>query len=349
MTLIRDAISIGSQRVKTPEGFLRAPAHIGRVGILAYAPGDPAMAGAPANLAGREIRILRSESEVFAPAAMDSFIGRPVLNEHSAPKITPDNFRQHIVGVTGSNVVRDGQFVKADLTIFDAAMIAAIESGKVQLSQGYDAQIDWTPGTDPMFGAYDGAFKSIVGNHVAVTDSGRSGPGVKILDSNKESKSMKRTINGVEIDIPDNVVGVVDSYLAANAANEKALGEANGKIAALDKQVADLTKQIATVTDSAYLDKRVAERSALVADAKRVAPAVVCDGLTDDAIRAAVVEAKGIKGMDAAGNRGAFAALVAATPVPTPAAAVTQAVNDSTGESPESIYNKARAAFVAGK
>lgn len=341
MTLIRDTISIGSQRIRTPEGFLRAPAHIGRIGILTYQPGDPAMASAPDSLRGRPINILRPESEVFAPLALESFAGRPVLNEHSAPKITPDNFRQHIVGVTGSNVIRDGQYVRADLTIFDAAMISAIESGKVQLSQGYDAAIDWTAGVDATFGAYDGSFRNIVGNHVAVTDSGRSGPDVKILDSTKEQNTMKRTINGVEIEIPDNVVGVVDSYITANDATAKDLAEAKGRIAAMEKQIAE-------VTDAAYIERRVTERAALVNDAKRIAPAVVCDGLTDDAIRAAVVETKGIKGLDAAGNRGAFAALLASVPASPVPAAITDAVNDSKGaETPEMVYNTARAAFCA--
>jgi uncharacterized protein len=353
MALVRDNISIGSQRRKTPEGFLIAPAHIGRVGVLQYDPGDPAVLDAPAELRGqnRPIRILRSASEVFDAKSMHSFAGRPVTNEHSASKVTSLNFRDHIVGVVGSAIVKDGDKIKADLTIYDAAVIEDIERGKCELSQGYDAETDWTGGTDPEFGAYDGAFKRIVGNHVAITSAARSGHSVRILDATNKGAGtvVKRNINGVEIDIPDNVVGVIDSYLNSYAETAKRLNEATGKIATLEKTIADNAAKLASVTDSAYIDARVKERAALVDVAKRLVPSIVCDGLDDTAIRAAVVSARGIKvdGVDAV--RGAFEALATIAPVVSDAAKVTDSINkgskpEKTGEE---IYNEARNAFIA--
>ena len=355
MTLVRDSISIGSQRKRTREGFLVAPAILGRAGVLEYQPTDPAVIGAPAALLsqGRVLRVLRPASEVFAADSLATFAGRPVTNEHSATKVTPDNYRDHIVGVTGTTVTQRGNDVCADLTIYDAATIAAIEAGKVQLSQGYDADTDWTAGVDPDFGAYDGAFKSIVGNHVAITDAGRSGPGVRILDSklNEGVTMAKRNFNGVEIEIPDTVVGVVDSYLATATKTAADLSEAGGKIAALETQIAASKTEIARVTDSAHIDGRVKERAALVDNAKRIAPAVICDGLTDDAIRAAIVLAKGIKvdGVDA--TRGAFLALASAPADSTPARQIADSLSAGTGtgaKTSQMILDEARAAFMKG-
>jgi len=352
MTAIRDSITLETQRRRTPEGFLCAPAVIGRAGVLVYQPTDGAVASAPAALlgAGRPIRVLRPASEVFAAGSMASFAGRPVTNEHSAAKVTPHNFRDHIVGITGSAVVQDGNDLRADLTIYDAAMIDAITAGKCQLSQGYDAQTDWTPGSDPQFGAFDGSFSHIVGNHVAITDAGRSGPGVRILDSklNEGVTMAKRNFNGVEIEIPDTVVGVVDSYLATATKTAADLSEATGKIAAMEKTIADSKTEIARVTDSAYIDGRVKERAALVDAAKRITPAVVCDGLTDDAIRAAVVLAKGITvdGVDA--TRGAFLALASAPVDSTSARQIADSLSAGTGrKSAEDLYNEARNAVIA--
>jgi uncharacterized protein len=349
MAYVIDSISVASQRTTTREGFLRAPAIIGRAGILEYKNTDSAVATAPIDLlsSGRKIRVLRPEAEVFKPESMETFAGRPVLNEHSTAKVTPDNYRQHLVGATGTSVVRDGDALRADLIVYDADTIAEINAGKAQLSQGYDATPVWTPGKDPVHGEYDGIFTNILGNHIAVTLEGRSGPEVRICDSKTGEKTVKRTINGIEIDIHDSAVSIVDSLLSEVATKAKDLDEAKGKIAVLAKQVEDNKVEIARVTDSTYVDGRVRDRALLCDAAKRVAPAVVCDGLSDDAIRAACVAARGIKVDGEAAIRGAFAALSVQT-TETVSAQVADALQSGSGKkTPDEMYREARAASIA--
>lgn len=348
--MILDSITIGSQRTRTRAGFLRAPAVIGRVGVLEYAPNDPAVVSAPPALksAGRPIRMLRPESAVFDAESMQSFAGAPVLDEHSTPHVTPANYGAHLRGTIGSDIRRDGNDLVADLTIYDPRLIAEIESGKTGLSQGYDVVIDWTGGTDPIFGAFDGVYTKIIGNHLAVTRSARSGPDVRILDSNNKGSNMvKRTINGIEIEVPENITGVLDSYEKGAAESNAKIAELTGKIAAMEEAITDSKAEIARVTDSAYVEARVKDRAALVADAKRIAPAVVCDGLSEDAIRAAVVAARGVKVEGPDAIRGAFAALSSASDSPA-ATRVAGTVADGTAAKPsaEDLYNAARAKFA---
>jgi hypothetical protein len=64
----------------------------------------------------------------------------------------------------------------ADLFITDAEAIKDIRSGKREVSCGYDASYE---ATSPGYGIQ----KAIIGNHVAIVDSGRCGPMCKIGDS----------------------------------------------------------------------------------------------------------------------------------------------------------------------
>lgn len=356
---IHDSITIQSQRRKTPEGFLVAPAVIGRAGILEYNPTDPAVVSAPAELRSqnRTIRMLRPDSAVFDSNSMGSFAGKPVLNEHSIGQITPDNYKEHIKGVTGTVISRENDTLKADLTIYDSALISEIEGGKAELSQGYTAIADWKGGSDPKYGDYDGTFSNITGNHIAVTVRGRSGPGVRILDSDKNNdgkgvKMAKRLINGVEVEIPDNVVGVVDSYLSNADKATKDLAELTGKVAAMEKQIAEQKAEIARVTDSAYVDGRVKERAAVIDAAKKIMPAIVTDSKSDDAIRAEVIKAAGLELTDPAAIRGAFAALAVQAPAQGDSARVADSLRGPDGapaKSAETLYNEARAKFAAGQ
>jgi hypothetical protein len=79
------------------------------------------------------------------------------------------------------NVRQDGDFLVADLYITDAGLISEIENGKREVSCGYDCL--WVP-------AEDGTFeqKEIVGNHVAVVQTGRAGPRVAIKDSRLQKR-----------------------------------------------------------------------------------------------------------------------------------------------------------------
>jgi hypothetical protein len=124
------------------------------------------------------------------------------------------------------------------------------------------------------------------------------------------------TIDGLPVSLADEaaVRAVFDKKDAAIAAAATALTDANANLATEQGKTAALTAQLADANarlEPAVLDKMVADRAALVTQAKAIAADLVTDGKTDAEIRRAVVTARlGDKcPADDAGVAGAFAVL----------------------------------------
>lgn len=171
---------LGPQRHTTPEGFLICTAvPIARTGEYEYDAAEGMSPGIEPGADGRIIS-LREEAEVFAPAALASFEGKPVTLGHPpVEEVTPDDWRQYAVGHV-TNVRRgegdNADKVIADLVISDAAAIEAIDKGLREVSCGYDVTVEQVePGVERQ--------TRIRGNHVALVDAGRAGPECAIKDS----------------------------------------------------------------------------------------------------------------------------------------------------------------------
>lgn len=134
--------------------------------------------------AGKIIPVHRIPEEVFSPATMASFEGKPVTNDHPPGIIGPDDVRLYEMG-HAENVRRGSDewadYILADLHIHDRELIDAIQSGKREVSCGYEC--DYIQGAD---GSY--SQKNIRGNHIAVVERGRAGKRAAILDSNTIQK-----------------------------------------------------------------------------------------------------------------------------------------------------------------
>lgn len=171
---------LGPQRHVTPEGFLICTGvPIARTGEYEYYANEGMSPGIEPGPDGTIIS-RREEAEVFAPAALASFEGKPVTLGHPpVDEVTPDDWRQYAVGHV-TNVRRgegdDADKVIADLVISDATAIDAINSGLREVSCGYDVTVEQVePGVERQ--------THIRGNHVALVDAGRAGPECAIRDS----------------------------------------------------------------------------------------------------------------------------------------------------------------------
>lgn len=171
---------LGPRRHKTPEGFLVCSGvPIARTGDYEYFASEGQSPGIQPDADGRIIS-RRDPEQVFAPAALASFEGKPVTLGHPpVDAVTPETWREYAVG-TVKDVRRgegdDADKVIADLVISDAAAIAAIEDGLRELSCGYDVTLEQVePGIERQ--------TMIRGNHVALVDAGRAGPECAIKDS----------------------------------------------------------------------------------------------------------------------------------------------------------------------
>nr|DAM38102.1 MAG TPA: hypothetical protein [Caudoviricetes sp.] len=175
---------ISDHIIKTPEGFLICKdVPIARTGTQQYRGCE---FGGP--VADGIYNVQRPEAEVFDRAAVASFEGKPVCDEHPEEDVTPDNYGRYMKGVCRDVRRGDGDLsncLVADLVIYDADLINKIEAGKREISCGYDCL--WNPTSDSSYDQLE-----IRGNHVAVVDRGRAGHKVAIRDTADDKKGGKK-------------------------------------------------------------------------------------------------------------------------------------------------------------
>lgn len=292
----------GGKRRYTDEGFLVVPARIARTGVQHYrayelgvTDGDPM----------RVVRVYRSADEVFDPDAMASFENKPVTNDHPTVSVDSTNWKQLAVGFA-RNVKREGDYLTADLVVTDKDAIDMIVGGKVELSNGYTTDYDWTPGTAPDGQAYDAQQKNIRGNHVAIVDAARCGPACRVSDTTPPNQpkgnkmaDRKVTIDGIPFELPEAAAAAVEKLIADRAAAQAASTQAGADMAAQktandaalqakDAEIAALKKDVMTPEQR---DAMVESWTKLIADAKRLVPDYDTKGKTCDAIRRDIITA----------------------------------------------------------
>jgi hypothetical protein len=187
---------LGPRRAKTPEGYLVCyDVPIARTGPQEYHAMELGLAGDGFD---GVVMVERDPEEVFRPETIASFAGKDITDDHpSGGHVGPHNWSQLSKGVVlnprrGSAEMAD--LLLADLLIKDPIMIGDIESGKREVSCGYDTDyqlltedgrwVDVTalrPGVDRVEGGR-GRQANIIGNHVALVDRGRCGPSCSIGD-----------------------------------------------------------------------------------------------------------------------------------------------------------------------
>jgi hypothetical protein len=146
------------------DGTMIVQARFARTGVQVYR-----------NMDGSERREYRPDTAVFDRASLDSFKLVPVTNDHPPDMLTADNIRQYSVGTVGQDVHRDGKWMVGSIVIHDAATIRDMENGKTEVSNGYEADLDMTPGISPDGERYDCVQTNILGNHLAIVHNARAG------------------------------------------------------------------------------------------------------------------------------------------------------------------------------
>lgn len=296
MTLERvwtiDRVPLG--KAEWSDSGLRAPARLGRVGVQQYE--DPKT--------GRRFGVLRLPEEVFHPDSLRSFEMLPVTNGHPPEMVTPANATKYAIGAA-AHVERDPEdpnYIRAQVSIWDAAGLADVRAGREELSNGYYAVREPAPAgstyKDPVTGredSYEFVQREIRGNHIAIVDHGRAGPGARmfvdsantrevqidcaLIDNDRKTQTEgkketmeKITLDGVTYEVSPQVLQALGKITATHAEKIKTLttdadtvrGERDG----LKVQVADLTKKLEAATDPKAIESRIAERLEISALAK---------------------------------------------------------------------------------
>lgn len=205
-------------------GWLRAPASIGSVGVFEYLRAD-----------GTITREYRPPEEVFHPDSLRSFELVPVTNDHPPMRLDSRNTRIFHVGNGGiPKADAKKQHVVSDIMLTDAAAIADARAGKRQISPGYTVKLDHTPGTTPDGKRYDAVQRQIRGNHIALVDRGRQGPEVSLRMDSGDAVAIttdpeKRDSHMAKINIDGKRYEVADEVAAAFKAMKGKAGKKPGK------------------------------------------------------------------------------------------------------------------------
>jgi hypothetical protein len=171
---------------------------VARTGWMSYMPGEVPVVPNPTATA---IYVERTDDELFNPMTVASFVGVGLVNGHPDPDKHPDGVTsknaQELVGGYLTNVRRgrsedgEGEVLVGDIVVTRQDFIDAIESGKREISAGYEAGYTTVrPGI--------GRQQEIVVNHIALVGKGRCGPRCAIGDheSNQQEKSMPQANAG---------------------------------------------------------------------------------------------------------------------------------------------------------
>ena len=309
-----------------PNGWLKVLARPTRAGVFVYR-----------DQTGKAFRELRPPSEVFDPESLASLQLVPVTNDHPPEQLDAVNIKRYQVGNVGDSVSPEQPFVVAPLIVQERRAIDSVLSGKSQLSCGYDADLDETPGVYDGV-PYDAIQRRIRYNHVAIVDIGRAGPDCRIrLDAAgkaaEELLPMETCMIGgksytltpeqrTQFEQLLNTLGVSedaaqgknpDEPLSAGAPPSgcdqidlcgKKMDRAQverivAEYSAVKARLDSIASEAAQKAQRAKIEREVRARLSLESVAAQ--HAVKCDGLSDDDVRRAVL-AKVAPGVDLAGK-----------------------------------------------
>lgn len=298
MALRFDSGTLGKAE-RTPQGGLRVPARLTRVGVLEYRQPD-----------GSIRRELRPPEEVFAADSLASLRGAPITDRHPGV-VTARNYRALARGHVGDDVRQDGTYVEASAIVQDAGLVERVDSGAYRdVSAAYHMELDETPGVwrgQP----YDAVQRSIRYNAAGLGPKGwgRAGTDVSLrldgggdeippgdestttppegeLEKTMADKIIER-IDGVEYEVgTDAHRSAVTRREQTEAERAKERSQLQARADAADAKVTTLEGQVKAL--EADIPKRAAERAALLVAAERAGVEVRTDAADAD-IRVAVL------------------------------------------------------------
>ena len=172
---------LSENMAKTPEGYLICyDVNIARIGTQDYL-------GSELGVEDEIVTVNRPAEEVFKPATVASFEGKPFTNDHPYELLDANNTSIYSKGhLQNVRVSEDKVYLIGDIVVIDSQTIQDIENGKREISAGYNC--------DCLQDENGNWYQSnIIGNHVALVDKGRAGEKVRINDQKKEKKSMDKT------------------------------------------------------------------------------------------------------------------------------------------------------------
>jgi hypothetical protein len=302
-----DALTLDAPR-RLQGGYMAVRARAARTGVYEYAGREVDPDNAHGLRDQAVVKVLRDESTVFDSAAVRTFIGKPVTDDHPSAPVTRDNWRDHGRGVI-MGALRDGDHLAFDLLLMDGPTIDKVEAGKRQLSNGYAAEIEFGDFKAPDGIACQARQSRITdGNHVAIVDAARGGgtcaiPAVhcdaqpqSFLDSLTKEKPVSKllTVDGYSVDIanPEIAEKTIATLLAARDTATTENATLKTSLATKDTEIASLTTAKKALEDAKPTPAQLRDAAkvyAQVCDKAKALGITVTDEMDEGAIMKAVV------------------------------------------------------------
>lgn len=268
---------------QTPEGFIIDTPVLSRVGIFTYRRAD-----------GSIQREFRPPEEVFSATHLDSLYGKPITEDHHGI-VNGENSRSKLIGTVMSKGRQDGEDLRADVAIHDAAPVRA---GKKELSLGYTLDLEETPG-EWNGQRYDAIQRNLRVNHLALVTRGRAGTARLNLDAadavaatDEDDTTMSlvkvRLDSGIEYDAAPEVVAALAAAAAASATMKTRADAAEAARDGLQAKVDAHADALKAAREDGQ--RAAAARVKLEADAKACGVEVRADQADAD-VRKAVIKA----------------------------------------------------------
>jgi len=166
-----DRAEMQTDGVDPSTGILRGRATLAKEGVYLYGDGT------------RTWSEYTPLSTLTDPEYLDSMRMNPVTLDHPAGGVNADNAKAHAVGSIGDTVLMLRDRIGSPITVWDRAAVKAAQTTHTEISQGYWADIDDTPG-EWNGQRYDTIQVKRRSNHTALVQQGRHGADVRLhLDS----------------------------------------------------------------------------------------------------------------------------------------------------------------------
>lgn len=177
----------------TDEGYLIDHPIVTTCGIFEYTNPD-----------GTIRRELRLPEEVFSPASLASYKGKPIIITHDAGLVDKNSVNDESIGTILTEGYKDGDNVRAEIVIHDTDTMK--QCGLRELSLGYNLTLDETPGEwngEP----YDAVQRNIEINHLALVGSARAGENARLnIDGKTKGGKPMFKKNKKRTDSEDNIL-----------------------------------------------------------------------------------------------------------------------------------------------
>lgn len=304
--------------VTLSDGYKVVRSKIARTGIQAYRGGEM---GDEASIHGfgdlDVVRVYRSPEEVFASDSLNGWAAVPVTINHPSELVDSSNVEKYQVGNVRdkAHVDRDSGWLGLEYVVMADRAIAGLLDGSLpEVSGGYLADIDWTPGVTPDGQRFDAQQRNIRPNHLALVPRGRAfakdaiewGASPVTVEDKSMTVELKTVILGdkavqVEAKDADTVAAILRDHAAIVADKDKEIGELTVKLDAAeakilsDEAVAEMVAaKVKADTERAAVKAKIGDKADAMTDAQiEGAYLALGDSLkVDDTARDAIKDGK---------------------------------------------------------